>query len=293
MPEADSARNALEDTFLVAQDAFHTETVELADVVLPAATWGESEGTTTNMERTISRVRAATDVPSGIRTDLSIIATIGSRLFPDLFTSTSPDPADVFAEFATLTEDTVADCSGISYDRLEAEKAVRWPAPDGDSSGGYRYYSDDDSWSFPTASGNAQFSTARQDPLPEQTDDAFPLTLTTAREADGYNTGVRSRGGEPGALVARIHPETVESNRDCIVDNTVSIISRRGAVPAEIDADEGVPEGMVWLPIHHPATNRLTLSERDPQSDEPHFKQCAVRLVAPTVKTSKLTAADD
>jgi len=285
MPEADSARERLEEAFVVAQDAFHTETTALADVVLPAATWGESEGTTTNMERTISRVRAATEVPSGVRADLDIIATIGSRLFPDLFDATSPDPGDVFEEFTGLTAGTVADCSGISYDRLDENHAVRWPAPDDDSAGGYRYY-DDESWSFPTATGNAQFSTGRQQELPEPTDESYPLTLTTAREADGYNTGVRSRGGAVGELVARVHPDTVDLHADRTVQGRLTVASRRGRATVRVDPDEGVPRGMIWLPIHHPATNRLTLSECDPQSDEPHFKQCAVRLLAPETESS-------
>ncbi|WP_336358616.1 assimilatory nitrate reductase NasA [Haloarcula sp. CGMCC 1.6347] len=289
MPEADSVRETLEDAFVVVQDAFHTETTEIADVVLPAATWGESDGTTTNMERTISRVRSATDLPSGVRPDLDIIATIGSRLFPGLFERTSPDPSAVFDEFTALTEGTVADCSGITYERLEESHAVRWPAPDGESSGGYRYY-DDGSWSFPTASGRAQFSTGRQGSLPEPTDDDYPLTLTTAREADGYNTGVRSRGGEAGPLVARIHPETVAEHSGLVTDETLTVETRRGSATVDIDRDEGVPRGMVWLPIHHPATNRLTLSDRDPQSDEPNFKQCAARLVAAEAELPPATA---
>jgi assimilatory nitrate reductase catalytic subunit len=281
MPEADVARAKLEETFVVAQDAFHTETTAVADVVLPAATWGESEGTTTNMERTISRVRAATETPSGVRSDLEIIATIGCRLFPGLFESGSPDPGAIFDEFAALTAGTAADCSGITYERLEEVHAVRWPAPDETSAGGYRYYDDagdaDESWTFPTETQKAQFSTGRQTSLPEPVDDEYDLMLTTAREADGYNTGVRSRGGDPGELVARIHPETIEASVGADSD-LITIASRRGTVTARIDPDEGIPVGMVWLPIHHPETNRLTLSERDPQSNEPHFKQCAVRL---------------
>ena len=296
MPEAETARDILEDAFVVAQEAFHTETTELADVVLPAATWGESEGTTTNMERTISRVRAATDVPSGVRTDLDIIATIGSRLAPDLFPEHTPEPAAVFEEFAALTEGTVADCSGIDYERLEAETAVQWPAPDRDSSGSYRYYEADgeaESWSFATPSGRAQFSTGRQSSLPEPTDEQFPLTLTTAREADGYNTGVRSRGGAAGELVARINPETVAEHDSLVQDDRLRIASRRGSATATIDRDEGVPEGMVWLPIHHPETNALTLPDRDPQSKEPHFKQCAVRLAAPDAEAVEPAPADE
>jgi assimilatory nitrate reductase catalytic subunit len=282
MPEADAARERLEDAFLVAQDAFHTETTALADVVLPAATWGESDGTTTNMERTISRVRAATDVPRGVRTDLEIVATIGSALFPDLIADRSPDPEAVFDEFVELTAGTLADCSGVTYDRLEEVHAVRWPAPDAESAGGYRYH-EGDSWAFPTASGNAIFSTGRQEALPEPTDESYPLTLTTAREADGYNTGIRSRGDETASEgpCARINPETVEAHADLVGNDRVAVVSRRASVTVRIDPDEGVPEGMVWLPIHHPSTNRLTLPDRDPNSGEPHFKQCAVRLAAP------------
>ncbi|MCU4800682.1 molybdopterin oxidoreductase family protein [Halobacteria archaeon HArc-gm2] len=309
MPDAGPARERLEDAFVVAQDAFHSETTELADVVLPAATWGESSGTTMNMERTVSRVRPATEMPSGVRSDLEIIATVGARLFPDLFPEKSPDPESVFDEFRELTAGTKADCSGIGYDRLDDEKAVRWPAPDAESQGGYRYYESgdsdaddgtgdapaDESWAFPTASGKAQFSTGRQGDLPEPVDDEYALTLTTARESDGYNTGIRSRSVEdPELVVARVHPETVASS-DAVEDDRTVVESRRGAVPATVEPDPAVPEGMVWLPIHHPSTNRLTIDALDPQSKEPNFKQCAVRLVAPAHRdaASLSVPADD
>ncbi len=293
MPDASEAKQALEDAFVIAQDAFHSETTELADVVLPAATWGESEGTAINMERTISRVRAVSEPPSGVRSDLEIIATIGNRLYPDLFETGRPDPADIFDELAGLTADTPADCSGIDYDRLDDELAVRWPAPDENTAGGYRYYREaagdgaspetTADWSFPTATGRAQFSTGNQESLPEPTDEQYSLTLTTAREDDGYNTGVRSRSvDDPGLVTARVHPQTIENHGELIAESRTAVVSRRGRAEVELDPDEGVPEGMIWLPIHHPATNQLTLSDRDPQSDEPHFKQCAVRLEEPT-----------
>ena len=280
MPNATEVATVLEDTFLVVQDAFHTETTVLADVVLPATTWGESAGTTTNMERTISRVRPATDAPSGVRPDLDIIATIGAWLFPELVETTSPDPATVFEEFAELTAGTVADCSGITYERLAEAHAVRWPAPDDQTAGGYRYY-EDDTWSFPTDSGTAHFSTGTQGELPEPTCEEYPLVLTTAREADGYNTGIRSRTGTESELVARIHPQTCSDYG--IGDGAkITVSSRRGVAPALVAPDEGIPLGMVWLPIHHPGTNRLTLDDRDPQSKEPHFKQCAVQVTDAT-----------
>jgi assimilatory nitrate reductase catalytic subunit len=282
MPDADAVRETLEDTFLVVQDAFHTETTELADVVLPAATWGESEGTATNMERTISRVRAATETPSKVRQDIDIIAAIGHRLYPGFIDRPARDPAAVFDEFRTLTAGTPADCSGISYDRLEADLAVRWPTADPDSQAGYRYV-DDEAWTFPTASGRARFSTATHGGLAEPTTEAYPLTLTTGREPDAYNTGVRTRGGEAeDCPVARVHPETTLKHIEALDRGRTVVVSRRSSVTVTVQPDDGVPTGLLWLPIHHPAVNALTLPAVDPESDEPNFKQCAVDLRPPS-----------
>jgi assimilatory nitrate reductase catalytic subunit len=271
--------------------------MEYADVVLPAATWGESEGTTMNMERTVSRVRRATEIPPGVRTDLNIICTVGNRVAPDVITDQNPDPSDVFDEFAALTEGTKADCSGISYERLEAEHAVRWPAPALDESGGYRYFdpdaeSRDEAWSFKTESGRARFSTAPDPGLPEPPSESYPLTLTTGREKDGYNTGIRSReavGDDVDPIVARINPETLPS---ATVD-PIRIETPRGSTVATVDPDEAVPEGMVWIPIHHPAANRLTHPAVDPKSAEPNFKQCAARLVAVDEEVSSTSGTRD
>ncbi len=306
MPDAKRVRERLEDTFLVVQDAFHSETVECADVVLPAATWGESEGTAMNMERTVSRVRSATETPSGVKSDLELIGELATRLAPGLF-ETSPEPPSIFDEFVGLTEGTLADCSGISYDRLEDERAVRWPAPTPEDAGGYRYYdgpesdqsegstndrSDDssgdepasDRWSFPTPSGRAQFSDGEGTGLPEPPDESYPLTLTTARESGAYNTGVRTREDEP--VTARVSSATasalatqLEGSDD---EQYARVTSRRASILARIEIDEAIPDGVVWLPIHHPDVNDLTIAAVDPRSKEPNFKQCAVRLEAPT-----------
>ncbi|MEM4780656.1 MAG: assimilatory nitrate reductase NasA [Halalkalicoccus sp.] len=286
LPDAARFRGAFEEVFLVAQDAFRTETTELADVVLPAATWGESEGTATNMERTVSRVRAATDLPSGVRQDLDIVGAIGRALSPRSFDRPRLDPAAVFAELAVLTRGTPADLSGISYPRLDSELAVRWPAPDPTSAGGYRYR-DGDGWTFETPSGRARFSAGRPAAVPEPPDGEYPLTLTTARTADQYNTGVRTRTGTDEPPVARIHPATLP-----VADGEAVVVrSRRGSVTALAEADERIPEGVVWLPIHHPAVNGLTLPETDPRSAEPNYKQCAVALLATTERRERPAAA--
>ncbi|WP_255291519.1 assimilatory nitrate reductase NasA [Natrinema sp. CBA1119] len=345
MPDATRVREKLEDAFLVVQDAFRSETVEYADVVLPAATWGESEGTTTNMERTVSRVRAATETPSGVRTDLELIGDLADRIVPDLFDRTQ-EPEAVFDEFAALTADTPADLSGISYERLEAERAVRWPAPAPDASAGYRYYEagdrgdeqtgdnddeqttndtgertaddgdaidgetdsggpTDESWSFYTQSGRARFSTGEARPLPEPTDESYPFTLTTARRPDAYNTGVRTREDEP--PTARVSPATAAAIADELeapADGHMSdeadegdedrqygrVVSRRASVTVSVETDEAIPDGVVWLPIHHPDVNDLTLPDVDPRSNEPNFKQCAVRLEAPRERDVRAVA---
>ncbi len=291
MPDATAVREQLEESFLVVQDAFHSETVEVADVVLPAATWGECEGTAINMERTVSRVRAATDTPPGIETDLTLIGDLANRVVPGLFDEPL-EPDAIFHEFVSLTAGTKADCSGISYPRLEAELAVRWPAPAGDINAGYRYYdgpdayaegrdhADSDTWSFPTPSGTARFSHGEADPLPESTDETYPFTLTTARESDAYNTGVRTRDDE--LPVARVSPATASTfaapSTTGANQPTVQLVSRRSTVTARLEADDAIPDDVVWLPIHEPAVNELTVPDVDERSREPNFKQCAVRL---------------
>ncbi|WP_255682152.1 assimilatory nitrate reductase NasA [Natrinema sp. SYSU A 869] len=314
MPDTTRVREKLEDSFLVVQDAFHSETVDYADVVLPAATWGESEGTTTNMERTVSRVRAATETPGGIRTDLTLIGQLADRLVPGLFDE-KPEPDAVFDELAALTEGTPADLSGISYERLEAETAVRWPAPAPDVSGGYRYYEaedggeddaddsapepTDESWSFYTQSGRARFSTGEARPLPEPTDESYPFTLTTARRPDAYNTGVRTREDEP--PTARVSPATAaafadeleataDGHEDGDDERYARVVSRRASITVGVETDEAIPDGVVWLPIHHPDVNDLTLSDVDPRSNEPNFKQCAVRLEPPRERDVRAVA---
>ncbi|WP_233553933.1 assimilatory nitrate reductase NasA [Halococcus sp. IIIV-5B] len=281
LPDKHAVRERFEDAFLVVQDAFRNETAEFADVVLPAATWGEVEGTTTNMDRRISRIRAATDPPNGVPTDLDLVTTIGERLSPGLFEATTPSA--VFDECVGLTSGTTADCSGISYDRLDRERAVRWPAPDPDSAGGYRYCRETEGgaeWRFPMPTGRARFSWGVTGDPAEPPTETYPLTLTTGRRPERYNTGVRSPESDSSTPVARVNPETAATlgDDDPDLEADVRVESRRGSVLAALDPDPAVPEGLVWLPVHHPATNELTIAALDPESAEPNYKQCAVRL---------------
>nr|WP_284440232.1 assimilatory nitrate reductase NasA [Halomicroarcula marina] len=289
MPDASNVKRSLDDIFLVAQDAFRSETVEHADVVLPAATWGETDGTTMNMERTVSRVTAVSDTVDAVRQDIDIIAAVGNRIDDSLFPEPTLEPEPVFEEIRALTEGTPADCSGITYDRLDSELAVRWPAPDESAQGGYRYYDADDeseSWSFPTESGRAQFTPATFDGVPEPTDAAYPLMLTTGRRAEAYNTGVRSREENDGVPTARIHPETAGQYIDLLDRGRTLVESRRARVTVDLAPDDSIPKDAVWMDVHNPAVNELTLPAVDPESREPNYKQCAVRLASPDTSTT-------
>jgi assimilatory nitrate reductase catalytic subunit len=281
----------LRDSFLVVQDAFRTETVELADVVLPAATWGETEGTATNMERRVSRVTGAVEPPGSARQDVDIIAAIGNRLEAGLLPEPPLDPAAVFEAVRELTAGTTADLSGISYDRLSAESAVRWPAPDERTQGGYRYH-DDGGWTFETESGLARFSTATHDGTPEPADADYPLVLTTGRRAGAYNTGVRTRQHTPVPPNARVHPETIGEHLGSFDRGRTVVESRRDSVLVSVESDDSVPPGLVWVPIHNPLVNGLTLPEVDPDSGEPNFKQCAVTVRAPPGRSQSPATAD-
>ncbi|MFB6222685.1 MAG: assimilatory nitrate reductase NasA [Haloarcula sp.] len=290
MPDATNVRRSLDDIFLVVQDAFRSETVEYADVVLPAATWGESEGTTMNMERRVSKVTAVSDTIDTVRRDLDIIAAIGNRIDETLFDDPPIDPETVFDEFAALTEGTVADCSGITYDRLDAELAVRWPAPDESTEGGYRYYEPDaddgKTWSFPTDSSRAQFTEPTYEGLPEPTDATYPLTLTTGRRPEAYNTDVRADGDTSDVPTARIHPETAGQYVQLFDRGRTVVESRRGSVTVDLAPDDAVPPGTIWMDIHNTAVNELTLPAVDPESNEPNYKQCAVRLATPDTSST-------
>jgi assimilatory nitrate reductase catalytic subunit len=234
------------------------------------------------MERRVSRVTASADPPGKVRQDIDIIAAIGNRIHSGLFNSPPLDPETIFDEIRELTAGTNADMFGISYDRLEAERAVRWPAPSADTEGSYRYHTNDDEWSFQTASGRAQFSTATHNQVPEPVDSEYPLTLTTGRTDGVYNTGVRTRDdADTERPTARIHPETVVQHLDAFERGQTVITSRRSQVVVDVSPNDDIPPGMVWLPIHNAAINELTLSAVDPDSAEPNLKQCAVGLLAP------------
>jgi anaerobic selenocysteine-containing dehydrogenase len=272
---------------LVVQDGFETPTTALADVVLPAAIWGEKDGTFTNSERRVSRVRKAVDPPGAAQSDFAIVLALAERwgvrdeLFPGW---TGPD--DAFAEWRRVSAGRLCDYSGITYDRIDAAGGVQWPCPADDPSvplgGTERLYAD---WRFPTASGRAQLRCVTPKPISDRPRPRFPLLLNTGRTVEHWHTRTKTGRVE---ILDRLAPEAwvevhpADAERLHVHDGElVRISSERGAVDRiRVRVTRTVREGEVFVPFHfdEACANRLTLNEFDPISREPNYKQCAVRI---------------
>ena len=268
---------------LIVQDIFMTRTAELADVVLPAsAAWAESEGTVTNSERRVQRVRKALDPPGEAKDDIWIIAELARRLGVDWGEIT---PASAWEELRTLSPMH----AGMSYARLEELGGIQWPCPDENHPGTKFLHAR--LWESGEAQGpKAPFSVVIDDPPVDELDDGFPLRLTTGRRLDSYNTGVQT-GGYTSPLR---RPEAIELSPEdaarlgLAVGERVRISSRRGSVEAPVYIDEGLRPGLVFMTMHFPDqvdTNNLTIDATDPKSGTAEFKATAVRIdkIASTV----------
>jgi predicted molibdopterin-dependent oxidoreductase YjgC len=253
-----------------------TRTAELADVVFPAsAAWAESEGTVTNSERRVQRVRKALDPPGEAKDDIWIIAELARRLGADWG---DISPASAWEELRTLSPMH----AGMSYPRLEALGGIQWPCPDEDHPGTPFLHAR--LWESGEAQGaKAPFSVVIDDPPVDGLDDEFPLRLTTGRRLDSYNTGVQTSGytsplRRPEAI--ELSPEDA-ARLQVVVGERVRISSRRGAVEAPVFIDEGLRPGLVFMTMHFPDqvdTNNLTIDATDPKSGTAEFKATAVRI---------------
>jgi formate dehydrogenase major subunit len=278
--EADTgrARKLLENLeHLVVQDIFLTDTAEVADVVLPStATWCEAEGTVTNSERRVQRVRKALEPPPGSRDDIEIIADLARRLGTDWG---EPAPEDLWNELRTLSPMH----KGMSYRALEERGGIQWPCPEDGHPGTLflhaRLWETDPEKRGAPASF---FPVAQEDPLDELSAE-FPLRLTTGRRLDSYNTGVQSGGyatplRQPETL--NLSPE--DAARLSIVEGEkVMVSSRRGSLEAPVHVDPALREGLAFMTLHFPdqvETNILTLDAWDPKSGTAEFKATAIRV---------------
>jgi formate dehydrogenase major subunit len=276
--DAHRSRKLLEnlDTLIV-QDIFMTKTAELADVVLPAANSAfESEGTVTNSERRVQRVRKALEPPGDARDDIWIIAGLAERLGRDWGDLTS---AQAWEELRTLSPMH----AGMSWKRLEDLGGIQWPCPSEDHPG--TPFLHDRLWEEdPERRGApAPFSVVVFEPPVDELTEEFPLRLTTGRRLDSYNTGVQT-SGYSSPLRRRetidLSPEDAE-RMDLAENEVVRVTSRRGSVEAPVHLDRGLRPGLVFMTLHFPdqvETNVLTIDATDPKSGTAEFKASAVRI---------------
>ncbi len=260
---------------LVVQDIFLTATARLAHVVFPASSsWCEAEGTVTNSERRVQRVRKALDAPGNARDDLWIIAEIARRLGHDWG---HPSAEDVWNEVRSLAPNF----AGMSYERLESEGGLHWPCYDENHPGELFLHSR--LWKDPVEGRPAPFSVVEHDPPVERPDAEYPFTLTTGRRLDSYNTGVQT-GGYTSPLrrgeSLDISPEDAEQ-LGILTGDPVRVTSRRGSVVAPARIDRSLRAGLVFMTLHFQdevKVNLLTIDETDPKSGTAEFKACAVRV---------------
>jgi assimilatory nitrate reductase catalytic subunit len=272
---------------LVVQDGFETPTTARAHVVLPAAIWGEKDGTYTNSERRVSRVRPAVPPPGEARSDFDIFLAVADRLgVKDRLYPAWTEPADAFTEWRRISAGRLCDYSGITYERIEACGGVQWPAPAGDPTvplaGTPRLYTDG---RFPSPTEKVRLPVVECRPLTEPPRPDFPFVLNTGRTVEHWHT--RTKTGRV-ALLEDLAPEAwVEINPTDAerlkvrTGDVVRVVSQRGAIDRVVARVTSIIRaGEVFIPFHYDeaCANRLTKNEFDPISREPNYKQCAVRV---------------
>lgn len=260
---------------LVVQDMLLTQTAEMADVVFPAAAgWVESDGTVTNSERRVQRVRRALAPPDGVRDDIAILCDLALRMGVDFG---SPTAEQLWDEVRSLSPMH----GGMSYERLERLKGIQWPCYDDEHPG--EQFLHGRLWQWPVVGPLAPFSAVDHRPPVDVLTEDFPMRLTTGRRLDSYNTGIQTaafqspiRRGE----TLDLHP--VDCERLAVSEGeVVRIFSRRGSILAPVRIDRGLRPGLAFMTFHFPdqvATNELTIDAIDPKSGTSEFKASAIRI---------------
>jgi len=281
--DANHVRKALDSLeFLVVQNLFMTETSAYADVFLPAAGYAEKDGTFTNTERRVQRVRKAVDAPGQCRPDWEIICDLGRRLgHPMDFSS----PEAVFEEARGL----IPQYAGITYARID-EAGIQWPCPDEDHPG-TRYLHQG---KFTRGRGLLQ-GIPYEAPA-EIVDDEYPILLTTGRMLYHYNTMTRHSQNlewlRPHEL-AEINPHDARE-LGLSEGDMVRVTSRRGSITSRVTVTGRVPIGTVFMTFHYKESpvNELTNSAADPVTKTAEFKVCAVRIEKEPQTKQRLTPPD-
>jgi predicted molibdopterin-dependent oxidoreductase YjgC len=259
-------------THLIVIDIFITETAELADVVLPATAWGETDGSYTNTERRVQRIRAAVPPQGGARPDWWIVAELAKRLGFEGFEWTGPE--DVFDEYCELSPIYY----GLSWKRISEGPGLQWPVPHKGHPGTFRLHEKE----FPNGRGIFKTITYR-DPAEVISED-YPVWLTTGRRLESYHT--RTQTGRAEGIdyllseeVLEVHPADVEDWG--LSDGGFALMSSpRGSVKIKVQANDRSPRGTVFSSFSFSDTpvNILTGGGYDPVTQTAELKVCPVRL---------------
>ncbi|WP_304921489.1 nitrate reductase [Hydrogenophaga sp.] len=302
MPDQATVRRALERAeFVVVQEAYASAaTCDWADLLLPATTWGEKEGTVTNSERRISRVRAAVPAPGGARHDWRTVVDFAQRLEtrlrpgqPTLFPYS--DAESIWLEHRESTRGRDLDITGISWPMLDEQGPQQWPLREGETQGKVRLYADG---IFPTADGKARFAALPWQPLAEPRDSRYPFSLTTGRLRDQWHgmtrTGTLGRlFGHVAEPAVQLHPQDME-RRGLKDGDLVHVTSKRGSIVLPLQASKEIGLSQAFIAMHWGAeylsgrgshgeplagVNALTTSAYCPTSKQPELKHAAVKIL--------------
>jgi anaerobic selenocysteine-containing dehydrogenase len=271
--------------FLVVQDMYHTtETAQIADLVLPAAAWGEKEGTFINSERRIGVASKVSRAPGEALADFHIFKLLAEYWGCGEMFHRWESPAAVFEILKQLSAGQPCDVTGVDdYEMLHDLGGVQWPYPAGgeEEARERRLFADG---RFFHADGRAKFICEEPRPLPEPTTSKFPFTLLTGRGSVAqWHTQTRTaksavlRKLYPEELYVEINPHDAAEQRLCSGD-LVTISSQRGAIRGRAMITPAVQPGQLFIPMHYEATNRLTHPAFDPYSHQPSYKACAVKI---------------
>jgi formate dehydrogenase alpha subunit len=256
--------------FLVVQDIFLTETAQLADVVLPSACFAEKDGTFSNSERRVQRIRKAVPPPGEARQDWEILCEVATRMGYEM---SYPDSEAIFEELRTVTPSY----AGISYARID-KTGLHWPCPSEEHPGTPILHT------AQFTRGKGLFHAIDYIPPAEQVDEEYPLYMTTGRLLYQYHTGTMTRkteGLNERAPACFVEISAQDADAHGLEDGAeVTIASRRGDVTATLRISDMAVPGTVFMPFHYAeaAANRLTNAALDPVSKIPEFKVCAVKL---------------
>lgn len=263
--------------FLVAQDVFINESGAYADVILPATSWAEKDGTTTNTDRRVQRVRRAIAPRGNARPDSDIICDLAVRVEKRLGRATArwhyEEPEEVFREMANVA----TMLKGITYQRID-QTGIQYPCLDENDPGTPFLFAD----TFP--SGRGRFFPLEYVPAVEPPDEEYPFILTTGRLLEHWHGGTMTRHSELDALYPQAFVEMNEIDAARLAfkhGDAVRVESRRGAITLRLNITEKARPGIVFIPMHfvEASANSLTVDALDPQAKIPEFKACAVRVV--------------